>query len=82
MKQVLLIILAISMTFGCGTASTPNSGTEPSKSSSNQMVDDLLAKMTLEEKIGQMTQLTLDMICVGAPYALEEPHRVDEDKLS
>ena len=58
---------------------------EQSKTSRNQEdhpVDDIMSKMSIEEKIGQMTQLTLDMICVGEPYNLEEPHRIDEAKLS
>ena len=28
-------------------------------------VEALLADMSLEEKVGEMTQLTLDMLCVG-----------------
>ena len=82
MKQALLITLAIILAFGCGNSTTSEPDKKSGTSAENHMVDDLLAKMTLEEKIGQMTQLTLDMICVGEPYALEEPHRVDEDKLN
>ena len=37
--------------------------------------------MALEDKVGEMTQLTLDMVCVGKPYHLEEPHRLDTAKL-
>ncbi|GAB4421037.1 MAG: glycoside hydrolase family 3 N-terminal domain-containing protein [Bacteroidia bacterium] len=44
-------------------------------------VRDLLAQMTLHEKVGQMTQLTIDAISVGAPYNLPEPHTLDAQKL-
>ena len=46
-----------------------------------QFVESLMAKMTLEDKVGEMTQLAIDMLSVGAPYSLQEPHTFDEDKL-
>ncbi|MGB0149352.1 MAG: beta-glucosidase family protein [Flavobacteriales bacterium] len=54
----------------------------------SEKVERLLAGMTLEDKVGEMTQITLDMLCVGELskderiyVVLEEPHRLDEDKL-
>ena len=44
-------------------------------------IDALLAKMTVEEKAGEMTQLSLDMICVGSPYNLNVPNTIDPEKL-
>ncbi len=44
-------------------------------------IDALLAKMTLEEKAGEMTQLSLDMICEGDPYNLKQPLAINKDKL-
>ena len=51
-------------------------------------VEQLLSEMTLEDKVGEMTQLTLDMLCVGEweeepqkHIVLEEPHRLDENHL-
>ena len=44
-------------------------------------VAQLLDQMTLREKVGQMTQLTIDMISVGEPYNLAEPHQIDPNKL-
>ena len=46
-----------------------------------QFVESLMAEMTLEDKVGEMTQLAIDMLSVGAPYSLEEPHTFDEGKL-
>ena len=44
-------------------------------------VSNLMSKMTLEDKVGEMTQLTIDMISEGDPYNLKEPHTLVEDKL-
>ena len=44
-------------------------------------IDALLAKMTTEEKAGEMTQLSLDMICVGSSYNLTQPNTIDPAKL-
>lgn len=52
-------------------------------------VEQLLSTMSLKDKVGEMTQLTLDMLCVGEwvdtpkPHiVLDEPHRLDGEKLS
>jgi beta-glucosidase len=43
-------------------------------------VRDLVARMTLEEKIGQMTEVTVDVVSKGAD-GRQEPHQLDTDKL-
>jgi len=44
-----------------------------------QKVDALLAKMTLEEKVGQMAQITLDVIGKGKDrFSSDEPFTLDE----
>ncbi len=50
-------------------------------STSDPEIEQLLSRMTVREKIGQMTQLNLDVVCVGEIYKLSEPHRIDSDKL-
>ena len=44
-------------------------------------IDALLAQMSIEEKVGQMTQLTIDVIAEGKPYQLKDPLTINEDKL-
>jgi beta-glucosidase len=44
-------------------------------------IDSLIALMTMEEKVGQMTQLNLDVVCEGDIYKLVEPHHIDSAKL-
>ncbi|UZR97624.1 glycoside hydrolase family 3 C-terminal domain-containing protein (plasmid) [Chondrinema litorale] len=59
------------------TALTP----QPPKDKASKRVEDLLAKMTLEEKVGQMAQVTLDVITQGeSEYVSDEPLKLD-DKL-
>ena len=41
----------------------------------------LIASMSLEEKVGQMTQIDLGVIAKGAPCALTQPQTIDTDKL-
>tara|TARA_B100000497_G_C7694627_1_gene423697 strand:+ start:2447 stop:4684 length:2238 start_codon:yes stop_codon:yes gene_type:complete len=44
-------------------------------------VDDIISKMSVKEKVGQMTQLNLDVISVGEVFDLKEPHELDSAKL-
>ena len=48
---------------------------------SNVDIESLLNSMTLEEKVGQMTQINLDVICEGNIYNLVEPHHIETSKL-
>jgi beta-glucosidase len=41
----------------------------------------LIGQMTLEEKVGQMTQINLDVVCEGSIYNLVEPHHIEPQKL-
>lgn len=48
---------------------------------SSSRVEKLIKQMTIEEKVGQMTQLNLDVVCEGEIYKLVEPHHIQQDKL-
>lgn len=73
--------ISILLLFSCNAEQAGKSDSE-SKSSIDLKVDSVLKSLSLEEKVGEMTQLTLDMLCVGEPYKLEEPHRLDTAKLN
>lgn len=45
-------------------------------------ISELLAKMTLEEKVGQMTQVTLDFISKGAYYDTNKKQELDDSLLN
>jgi beta-glucosidase len=51
------------------------------KSDIDKKVDALLAKMTIDEKIGQMTQVTLDVVLQSANGKTTEPTQIDADKI-
>lgn len=44
-------------------------------------IQQLLQQMTLEEKIGQMTQLSIDCLHKGEPQKIDLPPKIDEKKL-
>jgi len=76
MKNILLTTAAFSLSVLFATAQI-----KP-QNSIDQKVNALLAKMTLEEKVGQMTNLTLDAISkTDAAGKIVEPHEIDEQKL-
>ena len=45
------------------------------------LIDSLLDVMTLEDKVGEMTQLTLGALAIGTPYDLVEPQQLDPEKM-
>jgi len=80
MKKQLFLNLAIA---GLGILSaTAQTKNVSSSKSIDEKVNTLLNKMTLEEKVGQMTNLTLDAISkTDASGKILEPHEIDEQKL-
>ncbi len=51
------------------------------QSSVDDQIKATLAKMTLEDKVGEMTQLAINTLSVGEGYNLQEPHQLDAAKL-
>lgn len=58
-----------------------NNGSSNTSADIDKKVNALLSKMTLEEKIGQMTQLTIDAVSLTDSGKLVEPHQLDTAKL-
>ena len=48
----------------------------------NQKINDLLKKMTIEEKVGQMTQISIEVFHKTINGQPTEPHEIDLQKLS
>jgi beta-glucosidase len=71
-KSILLFLFLSFMLWQCGTKT---------KESAISKAKTLLKQMTLEEKVGQMTQLTIEMISKGEGFNLEKPHALDSSKL-
>ncbi len=55
-----------------------NTTTQQANSPYEAQIEEILSEMTLEEKVGQMTQLTLDVVTVGGLFTTEMPLRLDE----
>ncbi len=66
--QALLLVLATTAV-GAGELGARRTGVSPS-------VAALLGQMTLEEKVGQMTQISLEVVCKGYP-SVQEPLEID-----
>ena len=64
--------------FAAGCSDATNTAPESSK---DAFIDSVLSTLTLEDKAGEMTQLTLDMVCVKEGMNVDEPHRLDPEKL-
>jgi beta-glucosidase len=71
-KTILLFIPFSFLLWQCGTKTND---------SAKSKAQALLSQMTLEEKAGQMTQLTIEMISKGEGFNLEKPHALDTTKL-
>lgn len=47
----------------------------------NLAIDDVIKTLTIEQKVGQMTQIDLGVIAVGSPCGLQQPQTLDLEKL-
>lgn len=77
MKQFVFVFAVLIVFWACQTPKTKEAAAMVERIPE---VEELLAKMTLEEKVGQMAQVTLDVITVGAnQFHSAEPLQLDMD---
>ncbi len=86
MRKLLISSLVCFITLSTQVESAPNQRIFARKNISEAdlmaKVDSLISKMTLDEKIGQMTQVTLDVISEDNNSGSSgTPHRIDKEKL-
>ncbi|WP_347160069.1 glycoside hydrolase family 3 N-terminal domain-containing protein [Pontibacter chitinilyticus] len=62
------------------TSAPPTAATQPAASATDrdQSIEDLLAKMSVEEKVGQMTQVTIDLILQDTSSTAIDPTKLRE----
>ena len=48
---------------------------------SDKKINDIIQRMSLKQKVGQMTQINLDVVSTGEIYNLQQPHEIDANKL-
>jgi beta-glucosidase len=77
---ILIPLLVISL-FSCKDKEDKKEVKSGTNQDVEKKIDNLLSKMTLEEKVGQMTQITLDIICTGAPFDVNKQMEIDPAKL-
>jgi beta-glucosidase len=65
---------------GCAVLIASSSLLSAGPAENNARVRELLSRMTLEEKVGQMTQVAIDVVSRG-PDGRLEPHQIDAAKL-
>lgn len=74
-KSIVIGILSLSVVLALSFFTSPDKSTS---ASFEEEVEDLLSKMTVEEKVGQMAQLTLDVITKGKnEFSSDEPLQLD-----
>lgn len=73
----LTFIVAAAFLSGCAAKSVSDSKATPQ----DPEIEKILSTMTLKDKVGEMTQLSIDMVSKGVPYQLKEPHQLDTAKL-
>lgn len=76
------LLFMLSPTASAQQVRNPATASSGKPAAEDRFVDALLKKMTLEEKVGQMTQVTLDVVSErNSSGAVAEPHRIDMDRL-
>ncbi len=74
------LLFSQQLTAQSGHPASGSSGMKLTKE--DQFIDALMKKMTLEEKVGQMTQVTLDVVsATDNSGKIKEPHEIDHNKL-
>jgi len=53
----------------------------PAERTLDMAIDEVVGRLTLEQKVGQMTQIDLGVIAVGSPCGLQQPQTLDQTKL-
>jgi beta-glucosidase len=74
-----IFILSLFLAIGCNAQKASKKGSPVPAAPVD--IEALMAQMSIEEKVGQMTQINLDVVCEGGIYKLVEPHHIEPAKL-
>ncbi|MEM7038735.1 MAG: glycoside hydrolase family 3 N-terminal domain-containing protein, partial [Bacteroidota bacterium] len=85
LKQPYVLFLSLLLLISCSPKDENGNGDSNAPTTMNfdygSDIDEMVSKLTLEQKVGQMTQVNIDLISKGKIYNLEEPHQLDPQKL-
>ena len=79
--QFLFLMACTLVITACSKSVVQESSKVKSSLKEQSWVDEKLASLTLEDKVGEMTQLSIDVLAEGDPYNLVEPFTFNEEKL-
>jgi beta-glucosidase len=74
-----IFALSLFLTLGCNAQKASKKGSPAPAAPVD--IEAIIGQMTIEEKVGQMTQINLDVVCEGGIYKLVEPHHIEPAKL-
>ncbi len=80
-KNKLPLLLFLIITQACNNTIPETEEEKISNELNNSLVENLIKRMTIEQKVGQMTQVNIDVISKGEIYNLDTPHEIDSTKL-
>ena len=77
---LLMVVISLAIT-ACAKPVVTDATSQVKSSMESSWVDEKLATLSLEDKVGEMTQLSIDVLAEGQPYNLVEPFTFNEEKL-
>lgn len=77
----LVFFYSIAVLFSCNNKTSEDKNSPNSNFSYGDDIEELISKMSIEEKVGQMSQINIDVISKGEIFNLDVPHQIDPDKL-
>ncbi|MFN0049373.1 MAG: glycoside hydrolase family 3 N-terminal domain-containing protein [Cytophagales bacterium] len=78
MQKILFLLALVSS----GSLAQKTNSKFPKQTFDKTKIEEYISKMTLEEKVGQMAQITLDVVCKGnSRFQSAEPIEIDTAKL-
>jgi beta-glucosidase len=78
-RNPIIFLCSLFITYSCSSSMEKNYTGQEFEYGDD--IEQIIAKMSIEEKVGQMTQINLDVISQGEVFNLVEPHQLDLEKL-
>ena len=80
-KNASFLLLFLLIVQACDKKETTNNPEKNNIESTNSSIETMIQNMSVEQKVGQMTQINIDVISKGEVYKLDVPHEIDSAKL-
>ncbi len=80
-KHLISLLLILLIAEACSEKTNHQKEGTEKISKTDSIIDSLINSMSIEQKIGQMTQINIDVISKGEVYKLKSPHEIDSLKL-